>query len=532
MRFSIPVRIFVGFTATLACYGALVWVGLQQREGASRAAQVLTRGYFPTISCLEGVTRTQTMVLSALGGTGGPVAVPHLRVLRRQRTSQLETCLKETLQLQQLLIHTGFAKDPAAHHIRSHVSAAIQIGRELELVHDRWDEKVSSGLLVGKPNSPAALNTSAELKSLRQRERLLARELAVSRERAISRFREISHRSTATQEDFSRFFTVLSIISIVVGLIVLWWSYRLLLPLTRLQRRVTAVTRGDFSREFDVPKSGELGQLEIQFERMVMALSARDQRLREAAQATRALQERLILSERLAAVGQMAAHVAHEVRNPLSSIGLNMELLAEDAMEFRPENAQLVHSVQREIERLSQITDDYLNLARQPSPVLSPTDVGALLREITDFMAAEMRDTGVTLDLSVSEDLPIVGLDRDQFRQAMVNLLRNAQESMVDGGQVQLSASKTRVADTTGEGRGAVEVLEIQVVDHGTGMDESTQRNLFDPFYTTKERGTGLGLPLTRQIIAAHGGSILCRSKPGEGTMFVITLPTSTTQTS
>jgi signal transduction histidine kinase len=229
---------------------------------------------------------------------------------------------------------------------------------------------------------------------------------------------------------------------------------------------------------------------------------------------------RLIQSERLAAVGRMAAHVTHEVRNPLSSIGLNVDLLEDElAGDGGAEARVLLRAIRGEIDRLTGVTEEYLRLARLPAPVRHPEVLGEILRELGSFVEPELAEAGHTLRVEVDDDaIPPVPLDEGQLRQALLNLLRNAREAMSEPGEVTLEAT---VADDA-DGRGGV---RIDVADQGAGMDAETRERLFEPFFTTKALGTGLGLPLTQQIVAAHGGRIDSAPRPGGGTVFSIWLP-------
>ncbi|MFW6197431.1 MAG: ATP-binding protein [Myxococcota bacterium] len=222
---------------------------------------------------------------------------------------------------------------------------------------------------------------------------------------------------------------------------------------------------------------------------------------------------RLIQTERLAAIGKMAAHVTHEVRNPLSSIGLNVEMLEEELADADTESRGLLRAVQRELDRLTGITEEYLRLARLPAPRLEPEDVGDLVRQIAEFVTPELRNAGVELDVHIDESLPLVALDESQLRQALLNLLRNAREAMPEGGRAEIGV-------TAGDGG-----VHIHVRDEGPGIPAEQRDRIFDLFYTTKERGTGLGLPLTDQIVVAHGGTIRCEGAPGQGTTFQLWLP-------
>ncbi|MFZ9888233.1 MAG: ATP-binding protein [Myxococcota bacterium] len=211
--------------------------------------------------------------------------------------------------------------------------------------------------------------------------------------------------------------------------------------------------------------------------------------------------ERLLRSERLAAIGRLAAQITHEIRNPLSSIGLNIELLGDD-IDFLPEARQaearqILDAVGREVARLTQITEGYLRYARLPEPHPVGADVGDLLADLCAFSQSEAARAGVMLELQIDDTLPQVPLDAPRLRQALLNLLKNAQEAAGPGGTVRCSA---RAAGANG--------VIIVVEDSGPGVPEELRKRLFEPFFTTKQNGTGLGLALTREIVSEHGGTL------------------------
>lgn len=227
--------------------------------------------------------------------------------------------------------------------------------------------------------------------------------------------------------------------------------------------------------------------------------------------------EALLRSERLATIGRMSAHVTHEIRNPLSSIGLNAEMLEDLVVrsggEVLEEAQAMCRSIAREVDRLTAITDAYLKFARLPRPELEDEELGAWLRTIAAFVRRDLDAADVALELSLPSEPVGVRFDPDQMRQAMLNLVRNAKESMPEGGRIEIRAHV-----------GADE-LEIRVKDEGVGIPAEHLERVFDPFYSTKLTGTGLGLALTQQIIQEHGGGLTLTSEVGVGTAFVITLP-------
>jgi PAS domain S-box-containing protein len=228
--------------------------------------------------------------------------------------------------------------------------------------------------------------------------------------------------------------------------------------------------------------------------------------------------ERLVQSERLAAIGRLAAQITHEIRNPLSSIGLNIELLGDDVAflpeERRTEAREILGAVGREVSRLTQITEGYLRYARLPAPRRVAGDVGDLLADLCAFSQTEAEQEGVMLELNVDDDLPDVPFDSPRLRQALLNLLKNALEAAGRGGTVRCSAGR---ADDGG--------ARVSIEDSGPGFSEDARARLFEPFFTTKAQGTGLGLTLTREIIAEHGGQIEVVDSSLGGAGLRITLP-------
>lgn len=230
--------------------------------------------------------------------------------------------------------------------------------------------------------------------------------------------------------------------------------------------------------------------------------------------------DRLILTERLAAIGRMAAHVTHEVRNPLSSIGLNVDMLRDEVQELAAaggaesdEAFALVAAIQKEIDRLTEITEQYLRLARLPRPRFEEEDLGEIVESLTRFIGRDVESRGVRLQVEVEEGLPAVALDEQQIRQALLNLVRNAVDASTRGDEVRVFVTRS------GDG------VRVVVEDDGDGVPEGERDAIFDLFFTTKERGSGLGLPLTQQVVHAHEGTITIEASPSGGARFVVDLP-------
>jgi PAS domain S-box-containing protein len=226
----------------------------------------------------------------------------------------------------------------------------------------------------------------------------------------------------------------------------------------------------------------------------------------------------LLMAERLAAVGRLSAQVAHEIRNPLSAIGLNAELLGDEFARDLPEPrrseaARLLSAIAAEVERLTEVTEGYLRLTRLPRPNLRCVDLNQLVSDLTSMLREEMKTHGVTVRLELASPAPLASVDPGQVRQALLNVLRNSREAMPEGGSLRLATSAEDGA------------VSVAVTDTGSGIPEEVLPRVFEPFFSTKVAGTGLGLSLTRQIVAEHGGHIRVESNATGGARVTMTLP-------
>jgi signal transduction histidine kinase len=223
------------------------------------------------------------------------------------------------------------------------------------------------------------------------------------------------------------------------------------------------------------------------------------------------------LAEQYAQIARLTGSLAHEIKNPLSTIVLNMELLAEDFQKAdtprEKRTLAKIQMVQRECRRLQSILDDFLNYAKVRRLNFEPSDLNEEIRKLLEFYRPKADEARIEIVPYLKSDLPSVILDREQFRGALLNLILNAQQAMPDGGQLVVAT------DTTPRG------VCLHLIDTGTGMDEKTLARIFEAFYSTKPGGSGLGLPTTGKIIEAHGGTITCQSELGRGTRFTIELP-------
>ncbi|MGB5221139.1 MAG: ATP-binding protein [Polyangiales bacterium] len=628
---TIPTRIVLGYIVVLVAFGVVGGLSFLQHHRTSQTLGLLEDGYLPLALTLSQAKATQSVYANLVE-----------RALESERSTPTKTWLRAALRIRPTTLRRAYEGVERAEALAEELGQPAplrSVRRELDAIsraYEQIDEQYEQLFATIDDETEVADELLSKLRNTEQRIERNYDRASQSVQQRISRTSALA----ASQSERATFLLgLLGILALFVGVAVTFLSQRLLRPIPLLHQRVAAVARGDLSSTVDIKRNDELGQLVAEFESMVLALAARDQRLREAALAEQRLQRmqvqivealraailvvdrervikttnpaaedilgisprevgsslddtslfrrfpklgeaiskvaeggaavtlegervlgftehlvdvlvtpfgdevgeegargvlvvaddvsdavatksRLIQTERLAAIGRMAAHVTHEVRNPLSSIGLNVDMLGDELQGAGPESERLLESIHQELERLESITEEYLRLARLPEPSLNPEDPRHLIHDLAEFVRREMDASGVELRLDIATQLPEVAMDEPQLRQALLNLLRNAREAMPNGGVAKLEAMRYD------------DGVRIQIHDEGAGIGEEEREHVFDLFYTTKERGTGLGLPLTQQIVVAHGGEIACKPRHPQGTIFEIWLPAAARATS
>ncbi|RPI10149.1 MAG: GAF domain-containing protein, partial [Zetaproteobacteria bacterium] len=242
---------------------------------------------------------------------------------------------------------------------------------------------------------------------------------------------------------------------------------------------------------------------------------------------------RLLQQERLAALGEMAAHVVHEIRNPLVAIGGFARRLAQRLVGRDPDE-HYAQIIAREVDRLERIVQDVRGLSRESGLTLSDTDLHALLQDCLVLFAERIAVQRISVRMDLAEQFPILRLDTVQIKQAVLNLLANALEAMPGGGTLSVTTQAVGTRDVRSQtpadgaeapGADAGDWVAVSVGDTGGGIPNQILNDVFNPFFTTKEIGTGLGLTLVRRIARAHGGRVEVRNQPGEGVTFCLWLP-------
>jgi signal transduction histidine kinase len=236
-------------------------------------------------------------------------------------------------------------------------------------------------------------------------------------------------------------------------------------------------------------------------------------------------------SESLAAVGQAAAQLAHEIKNPLGSIRLGVSMLRDTTHD--PDAVNTIDLVERGIHHLNNLVVDVTQFSREKSLTLSEVELGKLMESSVELVTDKLQEKGIRIEKNYSPEAITGQWDEDQLRQVFVNLIGNAADASANNSKVVISTSIER----SDSGRSARSnshqerhadtdrVARVVIRDHGAGMDEQTSARIFEPFFTTKRRGTGLGLAVVKKIIDLHNGSIRVKSEKSKGTTFVIELP-------
>ncbi len=225
--------------------------------------------------------------------------------------------------------------------------------------------------------------------------------------------------------------------------------------------------------------------------------------------------QRLLRLHQLAKLGELAGGLAHELKNPLSTIKLNLQLMQEDIAEvpgLEPTRAR-VHTLRKEVDRLHHTLESFLRFAGRIELDRHPMAVNAIINDMIDFFGPQASASRVRLHASLTEKNPVGNLDVNLIKQSLLNILLNAVQAMPNGGDLII---RTDAHDNT---------ILLDVADTGVGIAPEQLPRLFEAFHTTKKGGTGLGLATTRRIIEEHGGHISVQSEPGRGTNFRVELP-------
>lgn len=318
----------------------------------------------------------------------------------------------------------------------------------------------------------------------------------------LDNIREIQH------DNFVRRLVATCVIFGLGTLLIIFLARRYTHPIQRLVLDVRKVAAGDLSVTAPVESSDEIGELAESFNEMVAQLRQRKD-----------LEERLHEAEHLSRVGQLASGIAHEIRNPLNYISLAIDHLKDEMKGVSPENKEEIDkisdTIKEEVRKANYMVLNFMNYGRP----LKLRRSGVSYRELVDraltVLNDKLKEQKVTIALDIPDDLPPLYCDQELMRNCLFNFITNGAQSMPDGGEITIGAACS-------EG-----FFSLTFRDRGSGIAAEDQDKIFQPYFTTKEAGIGLGLAITERIIKEHGGRIQVESNPGEGTTFRITMPQS-----
>ncbi len=232
-----------------------------------------------------------------------------------------------------------------------------------------------------------------------------------------------------------------------------------------------------------------------------------------------ALTDKLVQADKLVLLGQLSAGVAHEIRNPLAAVNLNLQILKRQLQQDAPEYAYVCTALQG-VERITRIVEVTLNFSRPAVPDIQGLNLNALLPSTLELVASVLKRKEISVELKLDDSLPAVAADAKQMQQVFINLITNAADAIKTKGQITISSYREDAARRF-EGSYVV----VAVSDTGSGIPPEDLSKIFNPFFTRKAEGTGLGLPITQRILHQHNGIIDVESSVGKGTTFYVKLP-------
>ena len=497
-RRRIAVRVLLTYVVVTVAFVLEASWGLVALRNAGRDADLIRRGYLPLTRAMRDLVTLQdtwNAQLNHVTSARNPADMQlwfdtAMRIGRPKKFSEARAALAR-----------AFLNTPD----RSNVGFGNELNAEIRFV-ERIVEHDAEQLhqLFG------ALSTAQAARAERLRDALLRRGISVHNrlsridQRVLGSVDAISEAEKERERFSIALLILLSVLAAGVGVLMALLTRQMLAPLVTVTERARAVARGDFAPRTPVDSNDEIGELATTFEKMIAAIAT--------------ARERLLTTERLATIGKMAAHVTHEIRNPLSSISLNLELLQDELPTESHEARALMKAILAEVDRLTHLTEYYLSFARRRSVQLEVADLRALISDALAFMRRDFERRSVSVEFAAEDEPVYVAIDESQLKQALFNLIRNAVEAMPEGGRLRVLLHQSN------------QTVTVHIDDEGSGIAPELMDTLFQPFVTNKPNGTGLGLVVTQQIVQSLGGEIGWEPRNTGGTRFTLQFPRAAAQ--
>jgi signal transduction histidine kinase len=288
---------------------------------------------------------------------------------------------------------------------------------------------------------------------------------------------------------------------------------RMVAPIEKLTAAAKRIEDGDLQHRVAIQRDDEIGSLAKAFDQMAERLMQRERELKQS-------QDTLRRADRLSSLGLLTAGLAHEIRNPLVAIRTFTQLLPEryEDPEFRDGFQSLAL---KEVDRICGLINDLLSFARPSKPNVAPESVNDVVDNIARILETQAKEKGVAIERRFGENLPKAWIDREQMKQVFMNLILNAIQAMNGTGSITLMSRSVMKNGTQPAG----EFVQVEVKDSGVGIPQENLQHIFDPFFTSKDEGSGLGLAVSHQIVQEHGGFVTVESTVGSGTSFFVHVP-------
>lgn len=506
---SVASRVLLAFAVVAVAFVMVAGWGVVALRAAADQSRLVRFGYLPLTRALRDLVTLQDTWNAQLN---------HITTARNPADARIWFDAALHVGRPKKFVEVRVATSLA--FVRSEDPAIAAIGRDL-LAEIQWVERSLESDTEQLRQLFDAMSSANSSRAERVRDGLLKRGLAAHKRllrldrRVLQNVDTLSFDSSERERFAIRLLIGLSVLTALIGLSMALYVRRVLRPLGEVTARARMVAGGDLSARTVTSTGDELGELALAFETMVGAIAT--------------MREQMLSSDRLATIGKMAAHVTHEIRNPLSSMALNVELLEDELPPGKSEARSLVSAVQRELARLTELTEQYLSIARHRQAKMEVEDIACVIADAVQFLRRDLLRRRIEVVECYPEGPVHVLLDEMWLRQALFNLLRNADEAMPEGGRVIVTVERTS-ADTSAlelpsTREPPAPVVRVTIEDEGKGIESSMADSLFEPFVTTKLTGTGLGLAVTKQIVEAHGGRITCESRSPSGAKFVLEFP-------
>src|SRR6266849_1108175 len=471
MRLSLATRIFLGYAAVLVTFALVSAFSVVQMHQNQVEIQLVSQGYLSLsldTSAIHTLYRNLQKHTEALYEEGSAEKRRVLVGLVRRYVNELPDQMTDA--------------QSTARRIREFAPASEQkfiqeLEQKLVDLRTRYGayERTANQVLIEVESGRTGALASPQIEQMKQLETSIGTEIRFVNASVENRIRERVGKAEERERRTGLLIIGWSVFAIVVGLLATAFSTRTLRPVKTLIEAVSRIGRGDYSTQLGVRGDDEISVLAREFDKMATSLKDRESQLKEHQEA-------------------------------LGKGGLGSTV---DARESR----DVLASIVREVDRLAEITEGYLRMARLPKPSMAPEDLNEVVGSVLGFSREELERSNVKVVRRLDPAGPRALADEGQLRQVFLNLLRNSREAMPGGGQL-IVESRT----VNGE-------AEVVFCDSGRGMTSEVREHIFEPFFSTKEGGTGLGLAVSQPILQAHGVSIRCENSPEGGTTFVVRLP-------